>query len=776
MRMDDHGAAGVLARFAARTGAGGTWRMLLRCAVVLLLSFVLSLVRTRSAPSPFGAAFVAAVGTGWGGVSALLGSVGGYLFAGGLGGGIRYMAASVLIYTTAFVFQEFSFSRGSFFMPFVSAAVTALTAFLGSFSFSSAEVPDLAALVLETTLAFSGAYFFRCALQKDDDCSQSAEIRRSVSVTVLSACVLMSFSPLRLFKVVSVGRTLSLIVLMASALKGGMLTGAAAGTVLGIAMDLAADGAGYFVMSYAFSGLLSGVFSRHSRLVFTLSFVLASALVAAGVWTAVLSTASLYETFVASVIFILLPGRFLGSIGMLLHEGERGSGERDLRRFVAGRVRDLSEAYGELYGIVEQGLSENVNDENIAIVFDRAADRVCTRCVNKNRCWNAEYIDTLSALNDATQAMRANGFLTQNDIPGFFRTRCTDTGVFVAAVNGELRALNYRRELKSRLRENRAVAWGQYADISRLLGAVADELGSVNGADLLAEQRLSRYLKSIGIDAEVSVYRDARGRMRATMESGSLSPLLGDPCYLDALSQVLGVRVCLPQGAQPSDARLTVLEAEPLAVSVGIAALKKRGERVSGDRGSYFKTDAGVLCVILSDGMGTGDEAARDSAQVVAILEKFLRSGADGADAMKLLNSALLLRDNENWGFATVDLMCIDLFSGETCFYKYGAAPSYVCSGKSVRSIRGEALAAGLSLGGGSAPEVVRMKLSPGCTALIASDGVIPDGDDDWIRTVLLRGSEDMKALAKSALREAERLYGGSDDMTVVTVRVEERA
>ena len=311
--------------------------------------------------------------------------------------------------------------------------------------------------------------------------------------------------------------------------------------------------------------------------------------------------------------------------------------------------------------------------------------------------------------------------------------------------------------------------------MAQLLGGIADELGSVNGSDLLAEQRLERYLRSLEIDAEVSVFRDGRGRLHATMESGSLSPLLSDPGYLDALSHVLGVRLCLPQGLEAADARLTVLEAEPLAVSVGIAALKKRGERVSGDKGSYFKTDSGVLCVILSDGMGSGDEAARDSAQVVAILEKFLRSGADGAAAMKLLNSALLLRDGENWGFATVDLMCIDLFSGEACFYKYGAAPSFVRSGKGVRRIRGESLAAGLSLGGGTSPDVVRMKLSPGSTAIIASDGVIADGDDDWVKNLLLRGSDDMKTLAKNTLREAERLYGGSDDMTVVTLRVEER-
>ena len=776
MRMDEQGAAGVLGRIAAWSEHDEKWRGALRCAICAALAFVLSLVRTPGQGSPFGIALVAAAGTGLSGGAALLGAVAGYVLGGGIGWGIRYVAASALCFTVAYIFHEFPFGRSSFFMPFAAAAVTALTAFLGSFSLSGASSPDLSALILESALAFGGAYFFRFALRPDGDLSENGEIRRSVSCTVLGACILMSLVPLKLFSLLSVGRSLALIVLLASSLKGGMLTGAAAGTLLGIAMDLASGGSGFFAMSYSFSGLLSGVFSRHSRLVFTLSFVSAAALCAAGIWDSVLSAALLYETFVASVIFILLPGRFLGAIGMLLHEDARGGGERDLRRFVASRVRSLSEAYGELYGVVERSLAEPVNDGDIASVFDRAADRVCVRCVNKNRCWNAEYVDTLSALNDATQAMMKKGMLAQEDIPGFFRSRCTDITGLVAAVNGELRAMNYRRELKTRLRENRAVAWGQYADMAQLLGGVADELGSINGSDLLAEQRLERYLRSLEIDAEVSVFRDVRGRLHATMESGSLSPLLSDPCCLDALSHVLGVRVCLPQGSETADARLTVLEAEPLAVSVGIAALKKRGERVSGDKGSYFKTDSGILCVILSDGMGSGDEAARDSAQVVAILEKFLRSGADGAAAMKLLNSALLLRDGENWGFATIDLMCIDLFSGETCFYKYGAAPSFVYSGKSVRRIRGESLAAGLSLGGGSAPDVVRMKLSPGCTAIIASDGVIADGDDEWVKTMLLRGGEDMKSLAKNTLREAERLYGGSDDMTVVTLRVEERA
>ena len=182
-----------------------------------------------------------------------------------------------------------------------------------------------------------------------------------------------------------------------------------------------------------------------------------------------------------------------------------------------------------------------------------------------------------------------------------------------------------------------------------------------------------------------------------------------------------------------------------------------------------------MLCVILADGMGCGDDAAKDSAQVVAILEKFLRSGVDPAVAMKILNSVLLLRGGDSWGYATVDLMCVDLFSGETCFYKYGAAPSYVKSGRNIKRIKCETLAAGLTGGDGIAPDIVRMRLRPGSTAVIATDGVIPGSEDEWLKAPLLKGFDDMKALARAALKEPEKLYGANDDMTVVTVRVEER-
>ncbi|NCC68869.1 MAG: hypothetical protein EOM14_11885 [Clostridia bacterium] len=157
-------------------------------------------------------------------------------------------------------------------------------------------------------------------------------------------------------------------------------------------------------------------------------------------------------------------------------------------------------------------------------------------------------------------------------------------------------------------------------------------------------------------------------------------------------------------------------------------------------------------------------------------LEGFLRAGVDPAVAMKMLNSVLLLKNGEEWGYSTIDLMCIDLFTGETCFYKYGAAPSFVKNGKVIRRVRGESLAAGLCAGEGSAPDIVRMKLRPGNVAIVASDGVVAESRDGWLREILAHDDgSDTKALATDTLRAAVRQYGSEDDMTVLAVRVDER-
>ena len=68
------------------------------------------------------------------------------------------------------------------------------------------------------------------------------------------------------------------------------------------------------------------------------------------------------------------------------------------------------------------------------------------------------------------------------------------------------------------------------------------------------------------------------------------------------------------------------------------------------------------------------------------------------------------------------------------------------------------------------------MRLHPGNLALIASDGVIPEKDDGWLRNLLsANNGSSMKDLARDTLKEALKQYGCIDDMTVLAVRIDQR-
>jgi len=742
-----------------------------------LLGFVLGIVPVFGGCGPFGIALTAQAGAHLSGFFSALGASAAYLVAFPFNEGIKQVAAVFLVFTSVYIFQDLRIYKKLWFMPCMATLFTAVTGVLGSLEVSvgAGEIPWLFA---ECVLAGGGTYFFREALSTAERDTESAEIRHGVAVVILLSCLFMSLNRLVILDTVSIGRFAALLVVMVCAFKGGTLSGAAAGTALGLAMDLSAETGSGFGFVYAFAGLVSGLFSRHGRLPFVLSFIVSSAVAALGVMKSTGDMGVYYEVFAASVVFMLLPSGIKNFIGSFLRPQQLSAGESGLRKYAARRVEKMAAALKDLFYTVDSSLSADTNDEDISKIFDRAADAVCAHCKRKNECWNTNYMDTLSVFNDVTPAIKSRGLVLMSDIPAHFSDKCSRTSELVAAINGELRGQMYRKQFKLRLLENRSAAYSQYYDLSELLQDVSEELLNSYGPDVLSQRRLLRFLGGIDVEADVSVFRDKSGRLHIIIESARLRELLQEKNYLDRLSAAVGVRLCRPVSEdRPGEGRIVLLEAEPLSASVGIASMKKKGEAVSGDRGTYFKTDQGKLCIILSDGMGSGENAAKESVAVVRILERFLRAGVDPAVAMKMLNSMMLLKNGEDWGFATVDLMCIDLFTGETVFYKYGAAPSYVRTGRTVRRVRSENLAAGLIIGEEDGlPDIVKMRLKPGSLALVASDGVIAETNDAWLRELLGEfESGDAKHLARQALQAAYTRYGAGDDMTVLAVKIEKR-
>ena len=297
------------------------------------------------------------------------------------------------------------------------------------------------------------------------------------------------------------------------------------------------------------------------------------------------------------------------------------------------------------------------------------------------------------------------------------------------------------------------------------------EKDSLYAAMDIAAVWLNRALAGLGLEGEAAAYYDGRGYLRAEV-TGRGTEVLTTEKELRRLSEVLGIPLRLGEGERD---RVVLVQAEPLMALAGVAARRREGQTESGDTGTWFKREDGSMFVLLCDGMGSGEAAKRESALAVRLLEDFLRSGMESAAALRTVNSALALRNEETGAFTTVDLLRIDLYTGRGELCKLGAAPTYLRRKGTVSRISGAALPAGLAEGS-AGPDVTKIELGEGDCVLLVSDGISEAGEDQWLRELVGKfdgGSP--KDLAKAVMEESESRVGAADDRTAGVITLKKR-
>ena len=100
------------------------------CVRSLVFGLILSHSVILTDYAPFALGWIGAAGSGFGGFAALLGAAAGYLLGMGLVDGLRYVAAGILVYATAFALYDLRIYRKVWFMPLATAAMTAVTGFI----------------------------------------------------------------------------------------------------------------------------------------------------------------------------------------------------------------------------------------------------------------------------------------------------------------------------------------------------------------------------------------------------------------------------------------------------------------------------------------------------------------------------------------------------------------------------------------------------------------------------------------------------------------------
>lgn len=328
----------------------------------------------------------------------------------------------------------------------------------------------------------------------------------------------------------------------------------------------------------------------------------------------------------------------------------------------------------------------------------------------------------------------------------------------------------------------------EYGCVSDMLKSIAEAGEDELECDKEAEKRIARAARSLAFKpSAIAVI----GKRKKTVIAYGIDKnrLNVDTDQLrEVFSKACGARLGSPDFSDDgiiNGGKMTFVGQQRFTAVSAYSEKTKPSESRSGDRCSTFETNNGYFYSVISDGMGSGEDAAESAEIATSIAEKLLSCEIDKELALKMIGSALRRRGNEC--FATVDLMEIDLMNGSACFLKSGAACSYIIREGSVYCISARSIPIGITAE--AIPEQIRFALRDGDTIIMISDGIAQDAEDGaWLvklmednyylspekiseliieKAVRLRSSSD-----HSVRLEQDDMSADHDDMTAVVIKL----
>lgn len=343
---------------------------------------------------------------------------------------------------------------------------------------------------------------------------------------------------------------------------------------------------------------------------------------------------------------------------------------------------------------------------------------------------------------------------------------------------------------KKRLKENRILMADHLKEMAGIMKEMAEEKIKIIRLGDKKEKQIAKMLFMEGLILE-DIYLLEKGNKRKEVivriyqgNTYGKSKFYSTEEVAAFLSVLLNIRL-VPSFQtpffildQPGEFRFE--EDTKYMVLTGFAKAVKEGEVISGDNFSFFETENRNFYGILSDGMGSGEKACRDSEVVIEMAENFLESGFSGKLTAQMINDALIV-NGEGKNMSTLDLCGIDLYTAHASFLKVGAAYGFLKRDSYVEKIP----SISLPLGVFHNPEMnhLEKQLLDGDYIFLFSDGVIDyflgEEGEMFLKELIMeipykRPTEMASHLMKHAISAGKGKI--RDDMTVLVLGIWENS
>lgn len=448
------------------------------------------------------------------------------------------------------------------------------------------------------------------------------------------------------------------------------------------------------------------------------------------------------------------------------------------------RLAGLSDSFDKLAGSFSVFASEKIelDSNDIKQVFEDISGIVCLKCKNCELCWDKQYEDSYKSAQELLDYGRVNGAVGIDLAKSIFEGRCISLEDYVNEMNRGLAVAKMKLSWHNRLAESRGAAASQFGEVARIVDEFSNKLCETSKMVGVNKRQIHSILRMHRIKASRIVLFEKEnkglqlhfrakctgGRCVTTKEAAVLLSMALD-CKLVPREDARNVI-----GREYAD--YVLCEDTNYHALTGVArAAKIRGE-ISGDNFSFLYPDNGDLIMLLSDGMGSGSAAYKESEMMIELMEQLLEAGFKEESAVKIINSALVMRTEQSM-FSTIDVCVVNLFTGTCDFVKAGAASTFVKRDGMVEVISTSSLPAGMVAYADF--ETKSKKLYHGDYVIMVSDGVLDciqqEDKEEFMREMLTNTKSNTPSDLANEILTASlecRSYEPVDDMTVLVCSI----
>ena len=357
------------------------------------------------------------------------------------------------------------------------------------------------------------------------------------------------------------------------------------------------------------------------------------------------------------------------------------------------------------------------------------------------------------------------------------------TGLSNMYLSGDgISLLNAVESERSRLADLRRNFIRQLKQVGEIItgfqGEILEESLSLENFEARVMERCGRR----GVEVTKAVcLKDRDGRLSVLIRCRTReSRIVSGKMLAKSIGYIVGKRlVCMDRAGDlvgKEESIFSFIEEGNYTLTTGLVRKKRTGESLCGDNFSIIKLDNGKAVCMISDGMGSGENAYVKSKQVMDLLEQLLSAGFGRELAVELLNSFISFITDGS-GSSTLDLSMFDLYTGMADFIKLGASTTFIRHGKKVELIRSTTLPVGVLED--IEFDTCARKLYHGDVVVMVSDGVL-DGINDEDKDEYLAGlvasvdTENMQVLAQTIMDDICDMQQGMlrDDSTVLAIGI----